>query len=216
METNSKLRFSGTAWANNQLNILIVGLGGTGHGIAQTLALYGHNITVADDDIVEEHNCIPQGYSQKEIGNHKVEAFRKMLTLKYPYEVLNIKLLTERLSNFHYPSMDMIISCVDNFQTRKRIVETIPDGVAYIDTRLLAEYLEIYYFKDKSQIDDAYMESISGEDGQYVACTNRQTLHFAQILHGLTVNTVNQHIMNLPTIPRLITFTGILNSLKCN
>lgn len=216
METNSKTRFSGTAWANKQANILIVGAGGTGHGIAQILALYGHHITVMDDDIVEVHNCIPQGYSQKEIGNSKVNAFQKMLMTKYPYETLNISILQERGSFFGFKDYDIIISCVDNFETRRSIIATMPRATCYIDTRLLAEYLEIYYFKDKSQIDADYIENISGPDGEYVACTNRQTLHFAQILHGLTVNIVNQHLTNLPSIPRLITFTGILNQFTCN
>lgn len=45
-------RFADCAWFK-PLDITVVGLGGVGRGVAETLAIQGHSLTVYDDDSVE-------------------------------------------------------------------------------------------------------------------------------------------------------------------
>ena len=79
-------RYKSAIWADHQLPITIVGLGGVGKGVAVNLALNKHNLLVYDGDTVEEHNCIPQGYYPTQIGMMKTEALKQELDF-YPNNV---------------------------------------------------------------------------------------------------------------------------------
>jgi hypothetical protein len=221
--SNSNLRYSGAIWSDIVSNILVVGIGGTGRGIAEMLSLYGHNVTVVDDDVVEQHNCIPQGYGQHTIGVDKVQALNIEILDKYPYETVNLSLTksTIQSSLINVRNFDIVISCVDNFDTRKYIVERFQQFnplCGFIDTRLLAEYFEIIQYPTFHDVDDEYMESINAVDSdEYVACTYRQTRHIAIILHGLVINMINMMITNkdkktqIFKVPKKIKFSAALN-----
>ena len=55
-------------------NILLVGAGGIGNGVATKLLDLGYSFTIMDGDQVELHNCIPQGYNISNLGQKKVDA----------------------------------------------------------------------------------------------------------------------------------------------
>jgi len=208
-------RFSSASWANKSLQIAVIGLGGTGRGIAEMLCLYGHNVTVWDGDIVEEHNCLPQGYFKRFIGQKKVTAFKHQLILQYPGFDIKCNGLENMFSETsNLIGYNIVIACVDNFATRRLITGALNGQSAYIDTRMLAENFEIYYFKKGFENIDTlawYMETIEGNDAEtIVPCTYRQTIHVSKILHGIVIGMVNQHILGID-IPKKTTYDALLN-----
>jgi len=108
-------RFSGCPWYESK-DISVIGLGGVGRGVAETLFLQGHNITVWDKDSTEIHNCVCQGYQQEYIGWKKVDAFRSQMT-KFVGDVSNLKAIADfwNLGNSLQP---IVVACPDNCNTR--------------------------------------------------------------------------------------------------
>jgi hypothetical protein len=64
----------------------IIGVGATGSHIGLYAAKMGfHNFQIWDGDIVENHNLPNQIYENQDIGNSKVEAFRRILNAFNPH-----------------------------------------------------------------------------------------------------------------------------------
>lgn len=73
-------RYSAASWLDYKRHIVIAGIGGAGRGIAHQLGVQGnHELYLCDPDIVESHNCIPQGYRFDDVGKSKVSACRDMI-----------------------------------------------------------------------------------------------------------------------------------------
>jgi len=109
--------------------ISIIGVGGTGSFIAPELASLSHtlrelgylgfDITLYDDDIVEPQNIGRQKYYECDIGRLKSEVLASRINRAYGD---NVKAITKRLDkNTDIAKQAMIISCVDNAETRKII-----------------------------------------------------------------------------------------------
>jgi molybdopterin-synthase adenylyltransferase len=109
-----------------QRHVIVLGCGGLGGSIAESLARIGvGNLTLIDDDVFVESNLNRQRFStSKSIGQSKVEvAKEKLFEINDQVIVIakrvyinsaNIRMLTE--------GCDLIIDALDNFDTR-RIVE---------------------------------------------------------------------------------------------
>ena len=113
------------------LGITIVGVGGTGGFVAESLCrlLTGHDaiITLVDHDRVERHNILRQNFYENDIGAFKAEALAGRLARNYRRE---IRYCTTRFENGRFrttPGVDfntsMLIGCVDNAEARGHIAE---------------------------------------------------------------------------------------------
>lgn len=58
MTTNTSDRFKGAAWFEpaRRTDILVIGAGGIGSNFIYLASRAGYNITVLDNDVIEEHN----------------------------------------------------------------------------------------------------------------------------------------------------------------
>jgi len=74
--------FSPDRYNPTERHIEIVGAGGIGSPLAETLATMGFDITIWDEDIVEAHNISNQNYYPDQIGERKVKALLNTLTRK--------------------------------------------------------------------------------------------------------------------------------------
>lgn len=112
-----------------QRKLLIIGAGGIGSYLASFLerisegrqALY--DITIYDDDKVEEKNLSYQNFSVEDIGKAKVKVLGNKIGIqsaindKREHQVLTAKQLTEK-------KYDLVICCVDNLAARRLLYKT--------------------------------------------------------------------------------------------
>jgi len=93
--------------------IMIIGAGGIGSYLVPFLNRVGlYDITVYDEDNVEEKNLTYQNYSEDDVGKSKVSALKSKMhdVNAQPYMVL----VAEQLRHF-----DLIVCCADNLAVRR-------------------------------------------------------------------------------------------------
>jgi adenylyltransferase/sulfurtransferase len=109
--------------------VLIVGMGGLGHPVAQYLAAAGVGcMGIMDGDVVEESNLHRQIlFTQQDIGRSKVEASANWLRrlnsecqVIEHNEYLEFQNASEIISNY-----DIIVDCTDNFESKYLLNDTI-------------------------------------------------------------------------------------------
>lgn len=212
-------RFKDAPWFNNPQEIILVGLGGIGRGVAEELIKLGHSLYIYEDDIVETHNCLPQGYKLSQIGKKKAAAFVADME---DYGFHNSITLEAGKYSKNSLSSPIMISCVDNMQARKDIFENWrkqKDALLFLDGRMLAEYFEIFTVTpDKKDLYIPYL--FPDSDVEAEPCTYKQTSFCSKILHGLMIQQFNNWLVNhiesldLRAIHFKNTYNGFTSSLS--
>jgi len=105
----------------NNKHIIIIGCGGVGSVIGQNLVRGGFlNITLVDNDLIDETNIQRQQYFESDIGKSKSKTLSKYL--KKINKKINIKfienLIDETNISKYCSNSDLIIDATDNFETR--------------------------------------------------------------------------------------------------
>ena len=126
-------------------NILVVGCGGTGGFVAESLCrlLNGSDIPIIliDYDRVEPHNLRRQNFYAGDVGKFKSQALAERLSLQfgrrigfsvYPYMP---DLIDEEYGGglVHPAAQGIIIGCVDNADARRTIGRTLQYGNWWLD-----------------------------------------------------------------------------------
>ena len=115
--------------------VTVIGVGGIGSPTVIQLAQMGvPDITVLDDDLVEEHNRSSQHYRQEDIGKPKVVAIAEQAA---SYGGVRIKARQERFTT--QPLAGIVIAAVDSMDSRQAIWEAVrwnPNVELYIDGRM--------------------------------------------------------------------------------
>jgi PRTRC genetic system ThiF family protein len=119
---------------SRQVEIALVGCGGTGSAIAvglvhlhHALKAFGHpgglRVILVDGDRISPANCVRQPFSESEIGLYKADVLASRINLFWGLEWGS----DARFLNRHWnpaKSPDIIISCVDTRQARKLVTQT--------------------------------------------------------------------------------------------
>ncbi len=201
------LRFKDADWMTRTRDILQVGLGGIGRGTAAELFNVGHYLVIYEDDVVEQHNCIPQGFFLRHVGLSKFNAWADQMSLKYGYDLVPVEWYNQKYdeSGLVYPIM---IAAVDNMTTRRVMFENWKkqeNRELFIDGRMLAEYFEVFAVTPKNQDEyEAYL--FADEDVMPMPCTYQQTAFVANIIHG----TICQVVCNYVT-GKMVPFKTVYN-----
>lgn len=101
--------------------VLIVGMGGLGCPAALYLAAMGVGLGLLDGDVVEASNLPRQIlYGVSDVGDNKVEAARRALTVAYPYTSVEVKATYVNVDNVYdlTEGYDVVINGVDDYTTR--------------------------------------------------------------------------------------------------
>lgn len=119
------------------VNIGIVGLGGTGSVLLQILSRMGvKNFTLCDDDIVDESNLSRMPFSFiGDIGKKKTKVAQNYL--KKVSKDMNVTIINSRIQNSKddLKNCDIIMGCVDSEGTRHILNEvSLKYFIPYIDT----------------------------------------------------------------------------------
>lgn len=170
--------------------ITVIGAGGIGSFTTLALAKCGFkDITVYDDDKVEEHNIPNQFYPLKAIGTEKVIALQAMIA---EWEGIGIK-IRGRYPDERYRDKGIIIAAVDNMETRKLIYERNCRNtavVAIIDGRMGGNQLEVYTCRINDRGDKKAYKSVlwTDEETTQIPCTQRAVIYNVLTIASWIVN----------------------------
>ncbi|MBF4991037.1 PRTRC system ThiF family protein [Methylophilus sp. QUAN] len=129
------------ALLSKQVQVHVIGAGGTGSHVMQNLAALHHallglghpaglHVTLIDYDTVSETNVGRQCFFPSDVGHHKAEVLINRANLGWQ---TNWDAVTEKVTGSSNPGrVDIVIGCVDNRLARKSIVEAYSD-VYYLD-----------------------------------------------------------------------------------
>lgn len=150
----------------SNINVTIIGAGSTGSFLAFILAKMGiQKIKVIDFDKVEAHNLPNQYFRISDIGKFKVDALKEIIKDFSGVEIEALNLKIDKDYSFDLDMDTIVISCVDNIETRKLFGEQLNGfPIRLIDTRFGGEGYSIHSF-DMGEEEEVknYLESLEGE-----------------------------------------------------
>lgn len=184
----------------SNLKVTLIGAGSIGSTAAVWLGKMGvTDLTVFDDDLVEEHNWSNQLYSEADIGRPKVEALWDVMERFCSF--------TPRAVAHQYtdePLTEVVISAVDSMASRKAIWQSIkkqPQVQLYIDGRMGLETLIVHAVRRSSR---EYGKSLHSDSaGLQEPCTARTICYTPLMASAVICNLVKRYV-NGEDIPEQI------------
>jgi len=185
--------------------IHIIGAGGIGSWTALLLAKMGcPNISIYDNDTVEEHNIASQFFKQNQLGRQKTDSLSSNIE-----EQTGIILNTKINIDEEQITEGLIIIAIDSIEERIRLANIYKDRNVYIiDGRMGGLQLEIYCCPSTT-----YVATLINPD--YISrepCTGRAICFNCAVIAGLISNFVRQ-FSKKELIDQEITFGFNENSL---
>jgi len=182
------------------LKVTLIGAGSIGSTTAVWLGKMGiTDLTVYDDDLVEEHNWSNQLYSEADIGRPKCEALWDVMESFCSF--------TPRAVAHRYtaePLTEVVISAVDSMASRKAIWQSVkkqPQVQLYIDARMGLETLIVHAVRRSSR---NYTKSLhSDTDGLQEPCT-AQTICYTPLMASAVICNLVKRYANSEDIPEQI------------
>lgn len=205
-----KSRFRDASWFEKvetlKTGIVIGGAGGIGSWVVFFLSRILSNDTpifLYDFDRVELVNMAGQFFEKKNVGSLKVDALIENIKHYSNYKSIHPMKQYDELGIVS----PIMFSCFDNMKARKLMFEgwkeeakKNPSEAIFIDGRLLAEQLQVFFVTpefteeyEKYLFDDSEVEDTS--------CSYKQTTHFAATIGAKMVQGFTNWISNEGTIP---------------
>ena len=189
-------RFSTIEWAEPAVNtpVLIVGAGGIGSYLALWLSRMQLQITLMDNDVIDETNMSGQHYNTDDIGKPKVEAIAEQIENFSNCEVRAINGLFDE----NTPTFPIMFSAVDNMKTRKTMFDAWKkrkDREVFIDGRMTAENIQVYIVT-KGREKEYEKHLFSDEEVPDLLCTARATTHCGAMIASLMTAGFTNYITN--------------------
>ncbi len=196
--------------------ITVIGAGAIGSAAVVTLAKMGcSDITVWDDDTIEEHNVSNQMCLVKEIGSPKTSALMMLTQL---LSGIAIKTRAERYRG--QALAGVVVAATDNMEARQEVWKRakmnrrIP---LLIDARMGAEFARIYSIHPMNPDEgDFYEENLySAEEAERLPCSARAIIYCPTVIGGLIALIVKSHAVGT-VIPREVLFDLPRLTLVCS
>ncbi len=175
-------------------SVTVIGCGGIGSPTVLALAKMGcADISVHDDDRVEDHNLPNQIYRLADVGELKVDSLSNVVL-----DFTGVKPL--RYSQRVGPATELggvVISGVDSMQARQDIWKAVrynPAVSVYVDARMGAEVCRIYTIQPTDPDDVAFYERTLHTDGeaQDLPCTAKAIIYNVFMIAALICSQVKK------------------------
>ena len=184
--------------------ITVIGAGAIGSSSVIVLAKMGcSNITVWDDDRLEEVNIPNQLCKPSMIGRSKVEALAELVNELTDVE---IKKIFRRYQGQYLEGV--VIVTVDTMTTRKKVWKRVKLNLKIpllVDARMGAEFGRVYTIHPMNiEETDFYEQNLYGNDEvERLPCSGRSIIYCPTVIAGLVTLMVKQYAMN-HLVPREI------------
>lgn len=188
------------------MKIIIIGVGGLGSFLVpeimesiETGQLPSDTeITIADDDIIEFNQIKPmQNFNLNDIGRNKAEVLRDNYMIQM-LQYQSVALVKGRITKkSELKGYDLIISCCDNFPTRKMIIEYChEEDKQFMDLRATGR--TIFGMVKAKNIKDN-MKFVEEEDKKEYSCQDKEDLEkgWIQLGHKIIAMKGMQMILNI-------------------
>ena len=165
--------------------IHVIGAGGIGSWTTLLLAKMGcPDISVYDDDTVEEHNVASQFFAQNEIGWAKTRSLQASI-----YDQTGIGIKPKTNIDEEQITEGLVIIAIDSMLERHRLAQIYKDRNLYIiDGRMGGLQLEIYCVPSSTYV----ATLVNPQDVSPDACTARSICFNCAVIGGLIANFVRQ------------------------
>jgi hypothetical protein len=189
-----------------QQAITVIGAGGIGSVLTLCLAKMGcGNITLYDDDVVEDHNLPSQMFDPEQLGEKKVAAVADTVEA---FTRTVIKSIPERWDGTATP---IVLSAVDSMAARQEIYDVLKTkyGVAlYIDARMGAEMLRTFALQPADPDQQRRYEKTLYPDAEASEeeCTAKAIAYNTFVVGGVVASMVKHFLMDQP-YPREVIFS---------
>lgn len=171
------------------LKVLVVGCGAIGRQVARQVALLGINtLALCDDDIIEEHNVVPQMFPVNAIGRPKVEFLAEELAMLCPK--LKIDMFNQKWFPIVGKDFDVVFPCVDNIEVRGNLFEFYQEKCkAFIDVRIGGDDAMILTAAGNYDDKQWYKNTLfKKSEAVGDACAQPMTNYIANVASGLAIN----------------------------
>jgi molybdopterin/thiamine biosynthesis adenylyltransferase len=178
--------------------VTVIGTGGIGSFTVLTLAKMGfNNITVCDDDTVEEHNLASQFYRDSDIGKPKVEALEEIVKDFCGVEIQWYNARLKEVDVAKSIANGVVIPAVDNMATRKLMFDACsrnPDVKGIVDGRMGGNQAEVYTINNADTAQrKMYSETLwSDEEASEAPCTEKAVMYNVLWISSIIANSVRQ------------------------
>jgi len=180
--------------------ILLVGAGGIGSFVAQTLCKMGvQHIQIWDKDRIEEHNIPNQNFKPKQQGEFKVHALMDNIaesTEAYPETKTDFW-----TGDFEYDP-DILITAVDSMTIRYELWEAIQKakkGMWVLDARMSSRSMSMYTCRignEESMVQYAKHGLFPSDEADKEPCTAKSIIHTCQACAYMVGNAVHEILSN--------------------
>lgn len=177
-----------------ELRVALVGAGGIGAPCALALAKMGvKHLEIWDPDVVGQENIGPQMYSQKHIGQFKVNTLKNFLRNQADWCRVTAHAELYRSNTEH--DCHVVIPAVDSLRARKEIWASINRDMCQlvVDSRMGAEVLNMFSVVPNE--DGAWYETTLEGEPVEAKCTAKSTFHCGLIAGALCAREVKAWVV---------------------
>lgn len=184
--------------------VTVIGAGAIGSAAVIALAKMGcGNVTVWDDDLLEEKNIPNQFCTVSAVGVQKVDALADLARQLSEVEI------TRKAFRYTGQSLQgLVIAGPDNMEARKSVWKRVRYSARvplYIDARMGAELARIYAIRPADPDHVSFYESNLYDDAERLPCSARAIIYCPLIVGGLIALMVKKYAIGEPC-PREIIF----------
>jgi len=181
----------------HKMPITVIGAGATGSFTVLGLAKMGfNNITVYDEDRVEEHNFPTQFFPTNSLGENKAEALKRLVK-----DFTDIDITAKPIFYTKEILSGVVVSALDSMSGRQLILDNCMKNRSnielLIDPRAGAEIFRVLSVKlNNSTVLKKYKSTIhTDEQSDPIPCTARAIVYSVFLLAGVIANQIKRHVM---------------------
>lgn len=198
-------------------HIILIGAGGLGTQLALLLAASGIQLTIVDDDLVSASNLIRQlAYTQKDIGQAKVDVLANAIRMRVPHsrihklqKKINKNLLHNLLTNNHY---QLVLDATDNRHAKCAINHAcIAAQQTWICANALQTNGNLIVFNPREKNAPCYTCLYPQAQQQTNACATQGVLNsLVTNIASMQAALAQRYLLELPCVPHQLTSFDIL------